>query len=713
MLVRDVVLLTTTETGEVALPGLTISASENAVAVSGPAHQVMRSWPRSEVSEINADGQQSAAGGPTLQVLELCASGRRHRFLVAAPDLAPFLRATAGMCDPGGRSRSRPWTPWATRWREHATAMVRRPRHSRVLKVRPVPACIGMVVLIGGGATLGAIGTGGAQAADPVGGGGGGVSIMSRMAKEFANRATAVALPAAAAAPAPAPPSLAGSPALHAHEIFGFAPYWTLPEAAGFDVADLTTLAYFSLDVNGNGSIQNSGSGWTGYQSQDLADLITRSHAAGARVVLTVTCFGQAALNELTSDPASATRLASSLVPLIAAKNLDGVNFDFEGEGNADQAGLDSLIAQVSAAVKSANPHWQVTMDTYASSAGDPGGFYDIAGLAKSVDAFFVMAYDMNATTPSPTAALTGSGFTDLEALQEYTKVVPPSKVILGVPYYGYDWPTAGPGLGAAATGGPSPLSYAQIAKAKHPVYWDATTQTAWTSYQVGSQWHQTWYDDATSLALKAELADFFHVAGVGVWALGMDGNDPTMLAALLGRAPVVKNFVAGPGTKPAPGTSSTTTTTGPSGAAYSYSGVWDQSPVTLTAVVPASLPDNGEAVPAGVLSGFTTDDPRASCLMAGGILEVSELVGEPGVFLVTAPTPPDCAGGSWIFTPTTAAGGGSGAGGGGGGSGSSTTTTTAGTTTSTSTSTTTTTSTTSTTTTTTTTPTTTTTTGP
>ena len=158
------------------------------------------------------------------------------------------------------------------------------------------------------------------------------------------------------------------------------------------------------------------------------------------------------------------------------------------------------------------------------------------------------MAYDMNGTTPSPTAALTGSGFTDLDALQEYTAVVPASKVILGVPYYGYDWPTTGPGLGATATGPKTPLSYAQIAAANHPVYWDPATQTAWTSYQVGSQWHQTWFDDPTSLALKAQLASWFHIAGLGVWALGMDGNNPAMLAALLGNAPVVKDFVAGPG---------------------------------------------------------------------------------------------------------------------------------------------------------------------
>ena len=147
----------------------------------------------------------------------------------------------------------------------------------------------------------------------------------------------------------------------------------------------------------------------------------------------------------------------------MSAKNLDGVNLDFEGEGSGDQAGLTALVSQVSGAFRAANPHWQVTMDTYASAAGDPGGFYDIAGLAPSVDAFFVMAYDMNGKSPSPTAPLTGSGFTDLQALQEYTSVVPAAKVILGVPYYGYDWPTSGPGLGATPTAGQSPLSYCQI----------------------------------------------------------------------------------------------------------------------------------------------------------------------------------------------------------------------------------------------------------
>ncbi len=692
VIVRHLVLLTMVDGDEVRLPGLTVEATKDDVTVLGPAHQVLRSWSWTEITELTAGGENGRDG----QILELSATDRRHRFLVESPaPLTGLLAAADRGRDPSAPADSaRPGTPRRGRpWPGVGLVRVKRPRHARLLRVRPVPACVGAVLLIAGGATFGAVGTGGAQAANrPAAAAGGGVSIMSRMDEEYASRAVALKLPPATTPPAPAPPSLAGAPALQSHEVFGFAPYWTLPSSAGFDVSDLTTIAYFSIGVNGNGSIQNSGPGWTGYQSQDLANLITRAHAAGSRVVLTVTCFGAGALNQLTSDPAAGKALATNLVPLIAAKNLDGVNLDFEGEGNQDQAGLDSVVAQVSAAVKGANSHWQVTMDTYASSAGDPGGFYDIAGLAPSVDAFFVMAYDMNGSTPSPTAALTGSGFTDLDALQEYTAVVPASKVILGVPYYGYDWPTSGPGLGATATGPKTPLSYAQIASANHPVYWDPATQTAWTSYQVGTQWHQTWFDDPTSLALKAQLAGMFHIAGLGVWALGMDGNDPAMLAALLGQAPVIKDFVPGPTTagSTTPGGSSTTSTT--TGSTYSYGGVWNQTSVALTPVVPASLPDGGESQAAGALSDFSTDDPAFSCLTTGGTLAVSELVGAPGVFLVTAQTPGNCASGFWTFAADTGPGGGAGGGSGGGGGATTTTTTAPTTTTSTSSSTTTTT---------------------
>jgi len=450
---------------------------------------------------------------------------------------------------------------------------------------------------------------------------------------------TTPVLPAATSTPAPAPPSLAGSAPLQSHEIFGYAPYWTLPQSSGFDVNDLTTLAYFSVDANADGTLAQSGAGWNGYQSQDLVDLVNRSHAAGDRVVLTVTCFSQSSLDAITSDPNAPARLSAALIAAVSAKNLDGVNFDFEGEGSADRNGLTSLITQVSGALHAANPHWQVTMATYASAAADTAGFYDVAALAPAVDGFFVMAYDMNSrTVPSATAPLVGGGYNDTEALQQFTAVVPAGKVILGVPYYGYDWPTTDGSRTAQATGGESPFSDGEIASSGHPTYWDPTTQTPWTAYQVGQQWHETFFDDPTSLALKAQLANSYHIAGVGIWALGMDGNDPANLGALLGNAPPSKEYQTGP------------TVTLPPGSGFATTAVWDGATVPLAPVAPPASDGTAEFV--GTVTGIVTNAPALACLQGGPPLNVWTFSTMPGVDVAVAVQPADCAQAMFTFVP-------------------------------------------------------------
>jgi Glycosyl hydrolases family 18 len=373
---------------------------------------------------------------------------------------------------------------------------------------------------------------------------------------------TTTALPAATTPPAPAPPSLADAPPLRPHEVFGFAPYWTLPLSSGFDVNQITTIAYFSVGVNQDGALEESGPGWGGYQSQAFANLVTRAHAAGDRVVLTVNNFDQGQLNALTSSPTAPSTLAAALIGAITAKNLDGVNLDLEGEGRGDQAGLTNLVTLVSAALHRVNPDYQVTMDTYASSAGDPNGFYDIRALAPVVDAFFVMAYQLNLeSSTSSLSPLTSTMFSDKTAIEQYTAAVSPAKVILGLPFFGIDWLTSDGTLSATATGPATTVPYAQIVSSGHPIYWDAATQTGWTSYEVGTQWHETFFEVPSSLYDAAQLAASSDLGGTGSWALGMEGDDPSMLSALGGLSPPVKDVATGPLATTSSSTTSTSTT--------------------------------------------------------------------------------------------------------------------------------------------------------
>jgi hypothetical protein len=489
-----------------------------------------------------------------------------------------------------------------------------------------------------------------------------------------AGTSAAVSLPTATAAPTPAPPSLADAAPLRPHEVFGFAPYWTLSQSAGFNVAGISTLAYFSIGVNGDGSLAQTGPGWNGFESQALADLVTRAHGAGDRVVLAVDCFDQSELNQLTSSTTAPSTLATALIGAIETKNLDGVNLDFEGQGSGDQAGLTNLVTQVSAAIHAVNPHYQVTMDTYASSAGDSNGFYNIKALAPAVDGFFVMEYQLNLqSVPSATSPLTSVMFSDKATIDQYAAAVPPSKVILGMPYFGIDWPTSDGTLTAQATGPATDVSYGQVLSSGHPLYWDATTDTGWTSYLVGTQWHETFFEDPASLYAAAQMATQSGLGGMGIWALGMDGNDPSMLSALGGFAPATKSGPAGPAaTSQSTPTSTTTTAPNPVGVTttgntgdgttstdstaspYTYTAQWEGQgqTVTLNLVQGADIPPVQSTSPVGQLQDFTTDDPATSCLGHEPFLEVLGVSGNPAEFLVIVSVANgDCTTADFTFT--------------------------------------------------------------
>ncbi len=489
-----------------------------------------------------------------------------------------------------------------------------------------------------------------------------------------------LALAPATAAPTAAPTSLTELPPLAARENFAFAPYWTLAQSPTFDITGLSTLAYFSIDVNGNGTLDESGPGWDGFQSQDLADLISRAHAAGARVVLTVTDFGQSSLNALTSSPSAAGTLSGTLIPLLQSKSLDGVNFDFEGEGSGDQTGLTNLITSVSGSLRSADPHWQITMDTYASSAGDAGGFYNIPALAPAVDAFFVMDYELNlAGTASAASPLTSGMFSSQTTLAQYTAAVPASKVILGTPFFGIDWPTNNGTMGATATGGAADIPDSQ-AQGNGPEYWDPVTDTAWTSYQVGGQWHESYYEGENGLYDVSQLATHYGARGVGIWALGMEGNGAKLIASLDGispggppgtgpqatsssaptaaaptpapaaptpRAPAAaapaptastpaptaaaSGTAAQPGA-PSPGAASTTTTAAPF-----ITGLFNGAPVNLTPIASSQVVG---VLPAGTLTDFQSNVPAYSCLN-GAALNV--YINVNGKDVAEAVTPTNC----------------------------------------------------------------------
>jgi hypothetical protein len=137
------------------------------------------------------------------------------------------------------------------------------------------------------------------------------------------------------AAPSPPPRSADNpGPGRPRREVFGFAPYWELSSAGSWRYDLLTTVAYFGLDLRGDGNFDTSTPGWAGWSSQRLTDLVTRAHQHGTRVVVVIKQFDEGTINQIVSNPASSQTAITNTVNAIAVRGLDGVNVDLEGAAN-------------------------------------------------------------------------------------------------------------------------------------------------------------------------------------------------------------------------------------------------------------------------------------------------------------------------------------------------------------------------------------------
>jgi hypothetical protein len=364
-----------------------------------------------------------------------------------------------------------------------------------------------------------------------------------------AERAVNVRLPSVGRAAAPNLPARAFRAPLGSHQVVGFVPYYELGGIGSEDLSEFTDLVYYDLGVAGNGTLVKSAapSGWASLENGGAGDLVAAGHSAGDRVLLTLFTASEPVLGALSSHATSGgPRLADEVAPLLAQFGFDGVDLDLEGQDAAYRRGFVAFVASFSNRLRTFDRSWTIILNTYPQSAEDPTGFFDVTALARYVDQIFVMAYDMDSTEiPSANAPLDGEALSDVSALASYAAAGLGRKMILGIPFYGYDFPASSPTDGAAVTGSPYAVTYSEIAASiaddGHKPLWDTSTETPYIVFRDGRQWHQTWFDDPVSVALKTALACQFRVAGVGVWELGMVADAPQMISVLAGGSPVVK----------------------------------------------------------------------------------------------------------------------------------------------------------------------------
>ena len=365
-------------------------------------------------------------------------------------------------------------------------------------------------------------------------------------------------------------------------EVFGFAFASSLGDPTigypSWNFSLLSTVAYFGVHVAWNGNlVGDSGMAIWNDPNGPTPGFISTAHANGTKVVLTIIMQDS---TPGTPDMCSALRYNAATirqtVAQVAAKHVDGVNVDYESNNvtcpasganpaTSSQSLFTGFVHDLRAALPAGS---YLSLDSYSGSAGYRSGttyygFFDVTALAAYVDAFFVMAYDMEYSNAyaeplncasfciGPTAPLSTYLYNDSRASSEYRAVVPPSKVIMGIPYYGrkvcvsgYNPTNAPPNAvasGSAAADGyldaSTELGYSANGDYHiHRDVNDSAGQTRWdtfTSSTAGCTREMYW-DDTVSLGDKYSLIVRDGLRGAGIFALNYGGGAPELWSLLL-----------------------------------------------------------------------------------------------------------------------------------------------------------------------------------
>lgn len=340
-------------------------------------------------------------------------------------------------------------------------------------------------------------------------------------------------------------------------ETIGFLPYWRIDESkyTRFDL--ITEINYFGLFVNGNGEFIKVVNGETNpgareWETQTIKDLITKSHINGVKFTLSIICQDNDDIESMLDSDAAQKKLITNIVNEVKSGSLNGINIDFEYLGDVDeeyQNKFTEFSKKLSSSLRKESPEAKLSLSIMPRAARS-NDLFDFQKIVPLYDTFIGMSYDyygVSSDIASATAPMTGfkenKFFFDVTTTYEdYLKVIPREKIIMGVPHYGWDWAVVdGKTIQSKTLPSDDPNNYAAVisfARAKESkdlkksqCKFDEYAKQPWCWYtdkESGAD-HQVWFEDAKSIEIKYDFANKQNFKGVAIWVLGYDKDYPDL----------------------------------------------------------------------------------------------------------------------------------------------------------------------------------------
>ena len=335
--------------------------------------------------------------------------------------------------------------------------------------------------------------------------------------------------------------------------IFGFMPYWNLRQANQLRVKELTHLAYFGIDLNPDGTVKQflnkreTEPGFNKLNSHELSLLMRQIKILNKKNILVIRAMDNDLIESIVNSKNHSKISIDNIIRILTQFHFDGLNIDFEYIGSPNQITKDnfsSYVSDLSSACKISLPNCEMSIDILADT-GVKNRIHNLSAISKSLDHIIIMAYDYyrsSSTIAGPVAPLRGKcdnkttspclEYDVVSSVSDISRQVPTKKLILGIPFYGYEWQVASPNFLANTypkSGGiatykriqslisdpPNPENFANT--------WSEVTKSPYIVYEERGQLFQIHYENTLSLKLKLDLVNQSILGGIGIWALGYE----------------------------------------------------------------------------------------------------------------------------------------------------------------------------------------------
>jgi spore germination protein YaaH len=340
-------------------------------------------------------------------------------------------------------------------------------------------------------------------------------------------------------------------------EVVGFLPYWLLDKAKDDYSSYLTTLVYFALTIDKDGTIKrsvNSRELEPGYWAltSGAADKFLMTHKDKMKLSLAVFSGDQDDIMSIIGDPRqNALNLVNDVAPIMSKYGFTDLNLDIEGTGFASAEArmkFGEFVANLRNEMDS-RKLGTLSVDMIPVDFVRDDHLGDPRQIGRYADRVIIMAYDFHSFgsfVTGPNAPLYGTEsvaeFDTNAAVNAAVRTIGAEKILLGVAFYGYSWETIGD-FPRAATLPSSGLVMSNkdvadfLAKCMNCAKkFDDSALESYVIYknEDTGTYSQIFYPDEKSIKYKVDYIKNNNLAGAAIWALGYeDGSDLTQIALI------------------------------------------------------------------------------------------------------------------------------------------------------------------------------------